>query len=196
MLINDLEMEFHMNFKKIVGRTFVVCLLTITLSACSFSKIVNIVKDVITVVRIASKWFPPAADLANFDASVAIDNYSLQNMSFATNTAQVTITISDEITGALLGEQTYTVNIINGQQAVFANPAAVTSWVRSFATYQNGQGFVEVNVASDIVANPPPPGTTGTVSSTFTYAGTPLASSSGSYTSPTKSTCEARCYEK
>lgn len=173
-----------MKFNRTVIRALAVAVLAVTLSACSFSKIVSIVKDVYTVVKIVTKWFPPAADLATFDASVAADNYTLQNISFSSNTGLVTITISDEVTGAFLGEQSYTVNIINGQQAVFANPAAVTSWVRSFANYQGGQGFVEINMSSDILANDPPPGTTGTVASTFTYAGTPLASAQGSYSSP------------
>ncbi len=174
-----------MNWKVLLIRLGLVLMVTTMLTACSFSKVVRIVGQVGTVLRaveIVYSWFPPAADLATFDAANLGQSIQLQNMALASNSGIAFITIKDEHTGAILGANSFDFSILGGTEISVHNAPALTNWVRSFSTYQGGQGFIEIVVETSFDVQPPPAGQTGTASSSLTYNNVPLASGSGSYT--------------
>jgi hypothetical protein len=159
-----------------------VALMSMTMTACSFEKVINFIKEVGIVVQaiaIVFSWFPPASDLQNFDAHLATQNLTVQNISITSSSGTVEITIKDENDGTLLGQNSFGYQINAQNQIQFSDPTLVTNWVRSFSNYN---GFVEVEVRTIVDVQAPPVGQSGTVSSTSVYNGSPVASASSTYT--------------
>lgn len=179
--------------KSISTKTIAAILLVSTLSACSFQKSfrtimmnndITIIKAIVVIIA----WYPPASDLEYFDAQLASHNMSSQNMSFTSSSGDLTITIKDENDGTIIGSNIFAYTLNAQNQVHFAQPSAVTNWVRSFSDYD---GFVELNVETNVDVNGPPEGQTGNVSSTFVYNGAALASATASYTNSNGSGCGA-----
>lgn len=150
------------------------------LSACSITSVLKVVVAVSqAIITIVEEFGPPASELANFDAADANRYVSLQNVSLTTTSGDITITISDENTGQVLGEDTFGFDVVNGNTIEFANPYAVNSFVHSYSNYQDGDGFVLVTFSSEFETTLPPEGETGQVDVTTNYDGSPVTSSSG-----------------
>lgn len=171
-------MEFLTSIKlKIMS----VALMSMTLAACSFEKTISIIEQIGVIVKavaIIVAWFPPAADLQYFDAHLATQNLSAQNIIFTGSSGNVEIKIKDENDGTLLGQNTFAYQLNAQDQVEFSNPTTVTNWVRSFSNYN---GFVEVEVRTVVDIQAPPEGQSGTVSSTLVYNGSPVASATTTY---------------
>lgn len=155
------------------GKILGISILTLALGACTWGQIITTVGQVL--VFIGQHIKPPASALANFDASQASDNVSFNNISLSSHSGTVTITIKDQSTGNLLGQQAFNFTINSTDQLKFSNPSAVTNWVRSFSNYP---GYVDVGIKAGLNINPPPSGQSGSVASTAVYQGIPYSSSS------------------
>lgn len=157
-----------------------VALMSMVLGACAFKKAVTFIVfgNLLKSVALAVAWFPPAADLQYFDAHLATQNLSVQNITITGTSGNVEIKIKDENDGTLLGQNTFTYQLNALNQVEFSNPSTVTNWVRSFSNYN---GFVEVEVLTIIDAQAPPEGQSGSVSSTLVYNGSPVASATSTY---------------
>lgn len=168
-----------------LAKVVATLVLATSLTACSFSSVVKIAIATLQLVNIIleNRHKPPASDLAYFDAADVVQSINLTNMNLAASIGDVRITITDEITGAVLGQNTYPY-VVSGSTVSFANPAPVTSWIRSFSNYQGGAGFIEVIFETELTATIPPPGSVGVASSSTSWNGVPLASSQASYYNP------------
>lgn len=172
-------MEFITSIKLKLTSLLLICMM---LGACSFEKTISIGpvhNEVIRAINILVAWFPPASDLQNFDAQQATQNLSVQNITITANSGTVEINIKDENDGMLIGHNTFSYTINAQNQVSFSDPTTVTNWVRSFSNYN---GFVKLEVRTNIDTQGPPQGQSGTVSSTLVYNGAPLASASSTYT--------------
>jgi hypothetical protein len=119
---------------------------------------------------------PPAADLQYFDASQASALLSPQNLTLQTTGGTATVSITDDSTGTVLGTQGFPF-VINNDVATFSDPSAVTQWVRSFSGYA---GNVSVNISFDVGTSLPPSGSSGMMTETIRYSGTPYLSAEAS----------------
>ncbi|MGI0133721.1 MAG: hypothetical protein ACREBW_02025 [Candidatus Micrarchaeaceae archaeon] len=167
----------YVGWKRIKKRALMVLVipaLAMTLGACSISAILTDILHAFEIVAIIVA-LPPASELATFNASQATENMNLQNMSFTSTTGNVTISISDQSTSDLLGQQTFPFYINAQNQVKFTDPSVVTSWVRSFSTYP---GYVKLKVSTPMKVTEPGQNQTSTVGTSFIYQGTPWASSS------------------
>lgn len=111
---------------------------------------------------------PPASYLANFDASQAVQNYVFQNSSVYSKTGSLAVTVSDQVTGAVLGTNSFGYTINSGNQLVLDDPASATAWIRSFSDYG---GYVTVAVNVPVEATAPPSGQNATATATGVYEG-------------------------
>lgn len=151
---------------------FAISACAVALGACSTKTILTNMLHAAEIIAIIEA-LPPASDLANFDASEATEDLNFQNMSLNSNSGNVTIAISDQSTGDLLGRQTFSYYVNAQGQVKFTHPGVVTSWVRSFSTYT---GYVKVKTSFDLNVNEPAKGQTATAQATGVYNGTPWTS--------------------
>ncbi len=111
--------------------------------------------------------------LSQFNAADAAENFVDQNTAISGRSGNVTVTIKDASTGAILGQSAFAYTLGSGNQLVLNNPASATQWVRSFSGYG---GDVTIDAQTQISQSNPPPGTTATVTGTVVYGGTEVAS--------------------
>jgi hypothetical protein len=165
-------------------RLVVIPVLAIMLmTGCSFNGVLKetrLIATTIASVAAVVMLLPPASDLATFNAADAVENLQFNNTKLANTSGDVTITISDENTGTLLGQQTFGYTINGNDQLTLDNPTAVTNWVRSFSSYN---GYVEVKFQAMLNVYLPPQNQTATVSTQWLYQSTPYASSSTTFNS-------------
>ena len=155
--------------------------LAVSLSACSVTSVLKVVVAVSSaIITVMEEFGPPASELANFDAAEANRFVDLQNVSLTSTNGNVLIRISDETTGQTLGQQSFGYSVVGGNQLVFTNPAAVNSFIHSFADYQDGAGFVLVEFETEFETSLPGGDSSGQVSVTTNYDGVPISSASGS----------------
>jgi hypothetical protein len=118
---------------------------------------------------------PPASELANFDASQAVADYTFNNTAVYSRAGNLSVTVSDQTTGAVLGTASFGYTMNSANQLVLNDPAGATQWVRSFSTYN---GYVMVNVDVPVQVNAPPAGEGATAASTDLYQGVAQGSAS------------------
>lgn len=166
--------------KKSTIRATIAGVMLLALTACSFSTVLTVLVIVGEVAEVLQKhvFSPPAAELANFDAADVSSHLDLDNVSLNSSNGDVTITMYDEVTRQKLGQNTYGFNVSGSNVVTLSNPAAVTSWVRSFSDYQDGAGFIDVEIEVEYEVAMPPPGEAGTITSTDLWNDVPVASSS------------------
>ena len=171
-----------MNIAKFAAKFTFASMLTVLVAGCSFSQIltgvtnaIGIIKGVMYFVSLA----PPASDLATFDAAQMTNNLSMNNLSVGASSGTVTISITDQSTNALLGQNTFTFNISSSNQVTFANPTTVNTWVRSFSTYP---GYINLDVSGEVPVTPISEQQSGSASAVAMYKS--VAVSSGSLTFP------------
>ncbi len=161
-------------------RAAIAGVMLLALTACSFSTVLTVLIVVGEVAKIIQKHVlsPPAAELANFDATDVSSYLEFDNVALSSSNGDVTITIYDEVTRQELGQNTFAFNVSGSNVVTFSNPSTVTSWVQSFSNYQGGTGFIDVEIEIEYEVAMPPPGESGTVSSTDLWNDVPVASSS------------------
>lgn len=156
-------------------------ILIIPLGACSVSGVVHVLQVVGAAITLVTTILesPPASDLATFDASQTAEDLQLTNTSLESTTGNVTITISDQNNGTLLGQETFGYTINGNDVVTFNNPSEVTNWVRSFSTYN---GYVNVKYATKVKVAKPASGTSAKLSSTWLYQNAPYSTASATFT--------------
>lgn len=120
-----------------------------------------------------TKLDPPGADLAYFDASQARAVLQPANLTITSIGGTATVSLKDESSGASLGSQTFPF-VMSNNVATFSDPSTVNNWVHSFSTYQ---GNVEVDLGFYMGLSAPPAGSSGSLTITAEYSGSPYASS-------------------
>lgn len=118
------------------------------------------------------------SELASLDPSQAILNFSLSNATITSTGGAVTVTVTDDDTGVVVGQQTFEY-VVSGNGLFAQNPSAVSAWLDQFTAYTNLD--VSVATASNMQANSPG---AASVTSNATYQGVNYASASGSWTAP------------
>ncbi|HET6841692.1 MAG TPA: hypothetical protein VFK06_08390 [Candidatus Angelobacter sp.] len=122
-------------------------------------------------------WMPPVSgtDLASLNPSQAIMSYSLSNAAIVSTGGAVTITLTDDNTGATVGQQTFQYVVSNN--SLFAqDPTAVSTWLSQFSSYTN----LDVSVVAKTDMQAAGSGTV-TVTNNAIYQGTSYASASTSW---------------
>jgi len=157
-----------------------VPILIVPLAACSVSGFINVLKIAGAVIELVTVVLesPPASDLATFNASQAAEDLQLSNTSLASTTGNVTITISDQNNGTLLGQGTFGYTINGSDVLTFNNPSEVTNWVRSFSTYN---GYVNVQYKTAVNVAKPASGT-AKLTATWLYQSAPYSTASATFT--------------
>jgi hypothetical protein len=114
-------------------------------------------------------------DLFSLDPSQAILSYSLSNATIASTNGLVTVTLTDDTTGVVVGQQTFQY-IVNGNSLFVQDPSAVSSWLNQFSSNSNLD--VGLNLDTDVQAIT---SGTATVTSNAVYQGVNYASGSASW---------------
>jgi hypothetical protein len=114
-------------------------------------------------------------DLASLDPSQAILNYSLSNATISSTSGPVTVTLTDDNTGVIVGQQTFQY-VVNGNGLFAQDPNAVSAWLDQFTSYSSLD--VNLTTATDMQATS---SGTATVTSNALYQGVTYTSSSASW---------------
>jgi hypothetical protein len=114
-------------------------------------------------------------ELASLDPSQAILNLSLSNAAISSSSGQVTVTVTDDTTGAVVGTQTFQY-VVNGNGLFAQDPSAVSSWLSGFTSYSS----LDVTVAANTSLQATSSGT-ASVTANAVYQGTTYASGTASW---------------
>ena len=168
-----------------------VLALSVLLAACSqsFSLGGSIQSNGIWKVSGGYRISPPASVLASFDASQVVADYTLNNTSIYARAGDLSVTVSDQNTGAVLGSASFQYTINSANQLVLTDPASATQWIRSFSTYN---GYVTVAVNVPVLVTAPRSGLEATVASSDVYHGITVGSAS-TYISHCVTPTEPQC---
>lgn len=113
--------------------------------------------------------------LASLDPTQAILNLSLSNAKISSSSGQVTVTLTDDNTGAVVGTQSFQY-VVNGNGIFAQDPSAVSNWLNQFTSYSS----LDVNIVANTNLQAINSGT-ASVTANAVYQGTTVASGSASW---------------
>jgi hypothetical protein len=135
-------------------------------------------------------WMAPLAgtDLASLDPSQAIFNYSLSNATISSTGGTVSISVTDNATGVIVGQQNFAY-VVNGNGLFAQDPTAVSTWLNQFTAYTDLNVSVAATTDMQAIRAGTATATSNAVyqgityaSSTVSWAGQPVVGGGGCHT--------------